>query len=100
MAGEVFIDLDGAAVAFDGVGSFFCQASHRTSRAGVTFAQEQDVGRDLGAGIALEGRVGQPDGAQQIGMSGQMPTDGVIALVQRVPARDQRHDAARPGFLK
>ena len=72
----------------------------RGLRSGRTLAKEQNIGGDFRSRIGLEGGVRQPDRAQQVGMFGQMPADGVGLLVHGVAARDERHHAAGPQFLQ
>ena len=41
----------------------------------VPFLEEEDVGRDLGPGIGFEGVVGEPDGPQELGPTGDVLPD-------------------------
>ena len=65
-----------------------------------TLAKKQNIGGDFRSRIALKRGVRQPYRAQQVGMFGQMTADGVVFLVHGVAARDERHHAAGPQFLK
>ena len=98
VAGVIFVDRDRAVGAVDGLKP--APGMARRLRAGRALAKEQNVGRDFRSRIALERGVRQPYRAQQIGMFGQMPADGIVLLVHRVAAGNERHDAAGPQLLK
>src|ERR1035437_3443644 len=69
-------------------------------RAWRAFAEEKYVSRALRAGLPFERGVRKPYRAQQVGMLGEMLADGVVFFVHGIAARDERHHAAGPGFLK
>ena len=60
-------------------------------RGPVPFLEKEDVRRDLGARVALEGVVGEAHRAQQIGLLRQQLADGGVLLVQGAVGGDERH---------
>ena len=62
----------------------------------VLLAEHQNVGRDLGSGVLLEGVVGQADRRDQVGaVRGPLAELGRCVRVQRALAADFHHEAAR-----
>ena len=66
----------------------------------VTFLQEDDVRYDLGSGVLFESVIGQADGPQQVGPLGQVLAGAAVFGVQRVPAGDKCHHAARADLVQ
>ena len=67
---------------------------------GISLLQEQNIGRDLRAGSALERVVGQTDGTQQIGPLSDVLAYRRIFLVQGAFAGDKGHDTARAHLVQ
>ena len=62
--------------------------------------QDDDVGHDRRAGIALERPGGQAIGGNQIGLLCQLDPRGAALLVHRAGARDADDKPARPGLVQ
>ena len=62
--------------------------------------QEQNIGRDLRAGSALEGVIGQADGTQQVGPLSDVFAHRRVFLVQGAFAGDKGHDTTGAYFVQ
>ena len=92
VVGIVFVDRNRTVRAVDH--RKFAPGMAPLLRSDRTFSKEQNIGGDFCSGIAFEGRVRQSYCAQQVGVFGQMPADGVGLLVHGVATGDERHHAA------
>ena len=63
----------------------------------ITFAQDQNIGDDLGSGVGAKGAARQSGGCQQLGVSGEMPPHFGRLLIERIPGSDKGDDAAGSG---
>src|SRR5580658_3786059 len=71
-----------------------------TRFSGSALAQEENVGRDFRAGIALECDIGKADCTDQVGTLREIGAYGLVLLVHGVAAGNQRHDAARTQLVE
>ena len=56
--------------------------------------QEDNVRHHFRSGVGFESGVGEPDGSQEIGSLGKIPTHGGILGIQGIAAGDERHHTA------
>ena len=66
----------------------------------ISLLQEQNIGRDLRAGSALEGVIGQADGTQQVGPLSDVFAHRRVFLVQGAFAGDKGHDTTGAYFVQ
>ena len=97
--GKVFVDGNGFA---ERVGDFRDGLPRGSLRqfAGQPFAQDHDVGGDLGVGVFLEGVVRQPDGTDQIRLMRDIFPQRAVELVQRALRRDEQNQSAGPDLVE
>ncbi len=93
VGGEIFVDDSRAVLRFDGLHALPVRAGGLLPRRAL--AQEQHVRDHAGAGVVLEGRGRQADGAQQVGALGQVLARLVALLVHRALAGDEHQQATR-----
>ena len=98
MAHEIFVDGNRAVLRLDGREVEPCVWACR--RSGRALLQQQNIGRDFRAGVGLEGGIGEPDGADEVGAVGEIAPDGGVLLVHGVAAGHKRHDAARTELVE
>ena len=60
----------------------------------IPLLQEDNVRHHFCTGVGFESGIGKPDGTQQIGSLGKVPTHGGILGVQGIAAGDERHHTA------
>ena len=97
--GEILIDDDGFV---EGVGDLRGVLPRRPvgQFTRQTFAQDNDVGGDLGVGVLLEGVVGQTDGPKQVSLVGNILTQCAVEFVQCALGRDEQNQPPGPHFLQ
>ena len=66
----------------------------------VTLLEKNNIGHHVGAGVGPERIIGQPDGPQQVGPFGHILTGTAVLGIQRVPAGDKGHHAARAHLVQ
>ena len=62
--------------------------------------QEDNVRHYLRSGVGFESGVGEPDGTQQIGSLGKIPTHGGILGIQSIAAGDESHHTAGANLIQ
>ncbi len=62
--------------------------------------EKQDIRLDFRSGVGLESRIGEPDGADEVGAVGEIVPDGRVLLVHSVAAGHERHDAAHAQLVE